>query len=111
MDSPYIYVFGYESPIDYSANRETGGDAESTAIFRIIADSEEAALKWGWHLSKWYLNQLFEGKVTCRWDEHSYSSWIEKNPDDTLLKWSQRLPAVRVGEYPSVGDIRRVFSD
>lgn len=111
MKSLYLYVFGYESPSDYAANVASDGDAESTGIFRILAESEDAALKWGWALSKWYVDALFGAHSTMKWDEHNYACWIERNADENLLRLAEKIPVLAEGNFPVLTNVRNAFSD
>ena len=111
MKSPYLYVFGYESPSDYVANLATDGDTESTGVFRISAESEDSALKWGWILSKWYVDALFGEQSKMKWDEHNYACWIERSADDDLLKLAEKIPVLTEGSFPVLENVRNAFSD
>jgi hypothetical protein len=106
--SEYLYVFGYEPDEDRAANEEFGTDWESTGVFRLEADSARQALEWGHRLSSWYVETR---KTRETWVPENYASWIEESPDAELSQFAERVPLVKVGEFPPHEEIRRLFGD
>ncbi len=110
MEREFLYVFGYESNEDARANARANGDTESTGVFRILAETEEAAAEWGSELAQWYLCQL-RGNKSFSWKEQGFSAWIEKKPDENLTRFAESLPLVRVGDYPAFERIVLAYRD
>lgn len=106
----FLYVFGYEPEEEHSANEEFGTDWESTGAFRVAADDPKAALEWGRRLSSWYVENP-GSEVGRSWSPKNYASWIEESPDAELREFAERLPLVKVGEFPSHEEVREIFGD
>jgi hypothetical protein len=107
--SEYLYVFGYD-PHEDQATNEFGTDRESTGVFRLEADHGSEALDWGRRLSSWYVENL-GGNTKQTWHPENYASWIEESPDAELREFAARVLLVKVGEFPSHDEIRRILGD
>src|SRR5690349_22260464 len=95
----YIYGFGYESPVEFATNRDSGTDFESSALFRIRAESEQSALAWGEQLSEWFVALLFKDPAKS-WKAEAFARWIEQTPDQATTDAASKLEPVDVGKYP-----------
>lgn len=104
----YIYGFGYESPIEFATNRDSGTDFESSALFRIRAGNEELALAWGEQLSEWFVALLFMDPSKS-WKAEAFARWIEQTPDQATTDAASKLDPVDVGEYPDFGVVAAAF--
>jgi hypothetical protein len=106
----FLYVFGFENPADREVNNRLGTDYESSNLIKIIAESETQAKEWGDEVAEKFVNFLFsrEGLNDTCWKTDSYSSWIEKNPDEHILQNWKRILTVKIGEYPDFDDFEGV---
>ena len=95
----YLYIFGYETPGEAESNRRMATDFESSAMIRILADSEDAALSWGHEISERFLKAIYhDDKIS--WKEQRFASWIEDKPEEYIrTRWAS-IPVVKVGEFP-----------
>lgn len=99
MPKEYLYVFGYEDPIDRKVNSDVNTDYESSEVIRIIADDEQEALMWGREISERFIQYLFKDNEIS-WKNDGFASWIESNPNEYLCNQLDTFPLVTVGQYP-----------
>ncbi|HZZ86686.1 MAG TPA: hypothetical protein VFE30_19325 [Anaeromyxobacteraceae bacterium] len=104
----HLYVFGYEDPIEAKSNDTHGTDFESSLCFKILAETEEEALRWGQELSESFVKKLF-GDPAKSWKAERFANWIEHEPDALLQEAAQRMPPVRVGEHPDFEAIQEIW--
>jgi hypothetical protein len=98
-EAEYLYVFGYETPDEARSNQTMSTDFESSAMLRILAKDEAAALEWGREVSEQFVKVLF-GDSSVSWKRDGFACWIEDTPDEsTRSQWSS-IPVVAVGEFP-----------
>jgi hypothetical protein len=79
----FLFVFGYESPVERMANGREGTDLESSSALWVRADSEDEALQKGRDYAQKFVGQQFEqaGVVDFPgWAEGSFAHWIEHKP-------------------------------
>ena len=79
----FLFVFGYESPEEWSTNREHGTDFESSMAVWIAASDEELALLAGRSHAERWVHELFrEQQVDSYpgWSASGYAHWIELEP-------------------------------
>ena len=105
----FAFIFGYESPDDVAANA-VGGDAEKIGFFKIIAESEDAALAWGKTLAEAYIKRLF-APLEKSWAAGDYAAWIEAGADPELGEALVEAPLIAVGEDADFEESRRLFRD
>lgn len=105
----FAFVFGYESPDDAAANA-MGGDAEKIGFFRIIAESEDAALARGKSLAETYVERLF-APLEKSWAAGAYAAWIEHEPDPELAEALAQAPLIALGEEADFDETRRLLRD
>lgn len=110
MQAEFLYIFGYETLEDHAAN-EQGADQESLGFFRLIAGSEEEALRWGQELSRWYTSHLFGNDGEWHWDSAWFASWIEHAPDKRLREAALEVPIIAAGQYPNLNQVKVAFAD
>ena len=84
-------------------------DCESTGILRVVADSEEDALRWGIKVAGWYLSCLHGAESRYNWSSDDYAVWTEK--DVTEFDDDETIVQVDVGEYPSFEALRSYLND
>lgn len=60
----FLYLFGYESPVEWQQNSEHGSDFESSDAFWVVADNETEALAWGSEVAEMMVRELF---IHCGW--------------------------------------------
>lgn len=106
----YTYVFGYETPAELASNRSAGTDFESSAVLRIIAESEQSALAWGEELSEWYVALLFQ-EPRKSWKAENFARWIDLAPDESLRQAAALLDPVEAGDYPEFARLRSALGD
>ncbi len=111
MRSEFLYIFGYETPDEFAVNDIQQTDFESAGFFRILADSEEEALRWGDQMAEWYVRNLFDTKRPTSWKELGYSSWIEHSPDEGLRQAARVLRPVLAGHFPDFEHVRSMLGD
>ena len=99
MSDNYLYIFGYEDPSERKSNSECGTDFESSGHIRIIATDEEEALDWGRKISERFVKYI-HGDDQISWKDDGFASWIEHDPDAYVGDQWEKLPKVKVGEYP-----------
>lgn len=99
MAKEFLYIFGYEDPIDRKVNSEVNTDYESSEVIRILAEDEQEALAWGREISEKFIQYLFKDSQIS-WKNDGFASWIENNPDEYLCKQLESFPIVKVGRYP-----------
>lgn len=99
----YLYIFGYETPMQRENNAAHGWDDEDSAAIFIVAETEQQALEWGHAISKKFVDDLSSGQSAI-WDENRFAAWVDH---DYAKNFSARqlraIPIVRYGEYPDVG--------
>lgn len=105
----FAFIFGYESPDDVAANA-VSGDAEKIGFFRIIAESEDAALAWGKTLAETYVKRLF-APLEQTWAAGAYAVWIEHEPDAELREALAQAPLIAVGEDADFEETRTLLRD
>jgi hypothetical protein len=98
----YLYFFGYETPQQFTANREHGWDDEDSHAVFVIASSESEALRWGREISETFVAKLFrDGAVS--WKQLNYAHGIETNPEERYSSAElQNIPVVQVGQLPTL---------
>ena len=99
MAKEYLYVFGYEDPIDRQSNSDVHTDFETSEVIRILAEDEQQALEWGREISERFIQYLFKDNQIS-WKNDRFASWIENNPDEYLCKQLDSFPIVKTGQYP-----------
>ena len=79
----FLFVFGYESPDDWRANRNSGTDAESCSAVWVSAVNEEAGLRAGRSYAERWVHDLFREKGVegyPGWLVSDYAHSIEHDP-------------------------------
>jgi hypothetical protein len=79
----FLFVFGYESPVEWRTNRDEGTDFESTNAVWIAATDEEAALIAGRVYADHWVDELFRKQGiqgNPSWSDSSFAHWIEHKP-------------------------------
>ena len=104
MCKPYLYIFGFEDPIDRETNESVGTDFESSRLILISASTEAEALAWGHEISERFVAYLY-GDSSVSWKESNFASWIDHRPDRTLAEAMCQAPHVVVGEYPDFNEL------
>jgi len=105
----YLYIFGYETPLQKTNNAVYGWDDEDSAAVFILASSEQQALAWGHMVARKFVGVLFNrgfptgpDQIT-NWDENAFAAWIDndyaKNYSSEQLR---AIPTVEYGEYPDI---------
>ncbi len=105
----YLYIFGYETPLQKRDNALHGWDDEDSAAVFIVASSKQQALEWGHTIAKRFVGALFDrGFLTdpdqdTNWDENAFATWID-NDDAKNYSGEQlrAIPTVEYGEYPDI---------
>lgn len=107
----FLYVFGYEDPINYEVNNRFGTDYESSNLIKIVADSEIQAKQWGDNIAEEFIKFLFrkEGMNEVSWKNDRYAGWIEKKPDEHTLQYWEQILIVKVGEYPDFEELENTY--
>lgn len=98
----YLYVFGYETPEEERCNRTMSTDFESSAMLRILAEDEAAALDWGREVSEAFVKALFQDP-SVSWKAAGFACWIERTPDESSRTRWESIPVVAVGQLPDFG--------
>ena len=83
----FLFVFGYESPVECATNSREGTAFESSNAVWVLADSEDEALQKGRDYAERFVRQQFQqtGAVGFRgWTEGDFAHWIEHKPLDRL---------------------------
>jgi hypothetical protein len=81
----FLFVFGYESPVERTTNSREGTDFESSCAVWVRADSEGEALRKGRDYAERFVRQQFEHAgvgVFPGWVEGDFAHWIEHKPLD-----------------------------
>jgi hypothetical protein len=106
----FLYIFGYEDPLDQKVNNGFGTDFETSRMIRISADSEAEAKQWGDEIAEEFVKFLFgrEAMKGASWKTDRYSAWIENNPDEKTLYYWEVTPTVKVGEYPNFEELQTI---
>lgn len=81
----FLFVFGYESPVERATNSREGTDFESSSAVWVRADSEDEALQKGRDYAERFVRQQFQhaGVGDCPgWAEGGFAHWIEQKPLD-----------------------------
>ena len=79
----YLFVFGYESPVERITNRTNGTDFESSKAIWVGANSKEAALEVGKRYAQQWVAELFtkQGVSDYKgWLALNFAHWIEDDP-------------------------------
>lgn len=102
----YLYLFGYESPVEREENIEHGTDFESSSAFWVEAESADDALRWGREVSDAMVHEYFLRSGWTRdipnWKEEGFAHWIEDNPlPEFTPEYLSNLLVVRQGEMPT----------
>ncbi len=99
----YLYVFGYETPVQRKNNAQHGWDDEDSHALYILASNEQRALKWGHQIAERFIEALYDDP-NASWSRGEHAAWIET--EDRFTKDQVRqIPNVKDGEYP---DIRKM---
>ena len=95
----YLFVFGYEAPDEWAANRRAGTDDESSFAVWIEADDIEVAERRGRSFAEEWVASLFDDAAVedfPGWSASGYASWIEADP---TRRWSapelQAIPTLQ----------------
>jgi hypothetical protein len=82
----FLFVFGYQSPVECATNVTQGTDFESSNAIWVWADSEEDALQKGRDYANQFVRRLYQedqqaGKTDLpNWVEDGFAHWISRNP-------------------------------
>ena len=78
----YLFIFGYESPVEAQTNDSEGTDFESSHAVWIDAPDESTAIMAGRRSAEHYAIHLFEkeGAPGYSWTEANFAHWIEHQP-------------------------------
>jgi hypothetical protein len=102
----FLYCFGYEAPVQWTANQEHGWDDESSDVFWVTADTAEDALAWGREVSEKMVHEFFarsgwDEKDIPSWKQAGYAHWIEDAPGPEFTpELLDSLIDVKQGEMP-----------
>ena len=107
MSKPFLYIFGFEDPIEHEVNESVGTDFESSRLILISAKTEAEALAWGREISERFVAHLYRDS-TVSWKTSNFASWIDQTPERTLSIALGPIPEVTVGEYPDKDERDRV---
>lgn len=110
----YLFYFGYCTPEQWKANDDFDLDDESSAAFFVMADSTEAALRWGNEVAEFYVAHLFACSVWSTtvpsWKVSQFANWIEDAPESRFSEEQlSTLPLVSYGEMPSIEQLASTF--
>lgn len=81
----FLFVFGYESPVERTTNSRAGTDFESSSAVWVRADSEDEALQKGRDYAERFVRQQFQHAEVgdfLGWTERNFAHWIESKPLD-----------------------------
>ena len=100
MSTKFLYLFGYESPVEFQSNADAGTDFESSAGVWISGETEEQALHWGRSVAEHFVAWLFErsGNKPYSWADAQFADWIET--DRSVVNAAATFPTVATGELP-----------
>jgi hypothetical protein len=102
-DSKFLFVFGFEDPIEFETNKKSGSDFESSRALWIIADDPSKAENWGRSIADRFVRTLFEAENSegYSWSDAEFAHWIEPQPTgEWTAEQLEALPVVRAGEFP-----------
>ncbi len=80
----FLFIFGYESPVERLSNKRHGTDFESSEAVWIAATSESEAMSKGRAYAKGFVAGAYrEAKSSNKvsWDE-GFAHWISKKPEE-----------------------------
>ena len=81
----YLFVFGYEAPVERATNGRDGTDFESSNAVWVRADSEDEALQKGRDYAQRFVRQQFQHagiEDFPGWLDGDFAHWIERKPLD-----------------------------
>ena len=81
----FVFMFGYESPIEHETNIRSGTDFESSEAVWVRAISEREAMQRGRVYATAFVAQQFaQAGVTdfVGWAEGNFSHWVEREPEN-----------------------------
>jgi len=104
----YLYIFGFEGPLQRLQNERHGLDHEDSYTFFIEAEAAEQALDWGSEVAEALFRYLYresgwDGPLPS-WKEDGYGYWIEDDPEEIALARRWRCPRVAAGEMPDFAE-------
>jgi len=110
--SEYLYIFGYEAPVQRLANDKHGWDDEASYAFFIEAETTEQALLWGREVSEEFFRYVYQksgwdGPLPS-WKEDRYGYWIEDDPETIAQARQGGSPRIAVGEIPDFSKCPRI---
>lgn len=99
----FLFLFGFESPVDHVTNISNGTDFESSWGVWIAAENADAALAWGRQVAEEFVRRLFEqsGSTNRSWTQDGFAHWISDEP--SKLERASRdatIPIVPDGQLP-----------
>jgi hypothetical protein len=101
----HLYIFGYCTPEQFSANEKHGWDDEDSASVFIEAPTAEQALAWGITISESFIQWLFKDS-TVSWTAMNFAHWIEENPAERYEPIHlSHIQTVRLGELPDLPEL------
>ena len=106
----FLFIFGFEDPIEFEGNKENETDFESSRAIWILAQNPNEALQWGKIFAEKYVSEIFaEAGVTgYSWGDSKFAYWIEEHPESIAdVSTLERIPKVRVGHYALPNDFDR----
>jgi len=80
----FLFIFGYESPVERLSNRGHGTDFESSNAVWVAATSKQEALEIGTRYAEKWVADLFvaEGITDYEgWLQSGFAHWIEDEPE------------------------------
>ena len=112
-DSKFLFVFGFEDPIEFQTNKKSGSDFESSRALWIIANDSAEAESWGRSIADMFVRKLFEAKDSegYTWSDAQFAHWIEAQPTG---EWTadqlDDFPVVRSGEFPDFNALGALYA-
>jgi hypothetical protein len=79
----FLFIFGYESPSEWTTNRRLGTDDESSFAVWVHALDEQSAMAIGRAFAQSHVDSIYASHPECEfsgWLEAGYAHWIEQQP-------------------------------
>jgi hypothetical protein len=100
----YLYIFGFEGPLQRLQNERHGWDHEDSYAFFVLAESPEEALEWGREVSEAFCRYIYQesgwAQALPSWKDDGYGHWIEEDPEEIALARKWGCPRIAEGEMP-----------
>lgn len=94
----FLFVFGFESPVEFQCNLEADTDFESSEAVWVVAETPEEAFEGGRIYAEERVAALFERCGEPKfpgWSEAGYEHWILDNP-------AEEFPPHIVETFPEI---------